>query len=107
MNVSNKKCIGNLSVQTLKAYKKRNIIAVLAIALTTLLFTALITIAFSINHSFQQSNFRQCGGYSHGTFKYMTAEQYNELKSDPLIKQYGLRRFVGMPYDSPFNKSHV
>ena len=107
MNVSNKKCIGNLSVQTLKAYKKRNIIAVLAIALTTLLFTALITIAFSINHSFQQSNFRQCGGYSHGTFKYMTEEQYNELKSDPLIKQYGLRRFVGMPYDAPFNKSHV
>lgn len=107
MNVSNRKCIRRLSVKTIKSAKKRNIIAVLAIALTAILFTTIMTIAFSINYSFQQSNFRQAGGYNHATFKYLTEEQYNELKGDPLIKEYGTRRFVGMPDKMPFNKSHV
>ena len=72
-------------------------IAVLAIALTTVLFTSLFTIAMSINDGIQQNNFRQVGGCSHGGFKYLTEEQFDELKDDPLIDQWGLRRFVGMP----------
>ena len=61
----------------------------------------------SINDGFQQSNFRQVGGFSHGGFKYLTEEQFNELKDDPRIDQWGLRRFLGMPTEVPFNKSHV
>ena len=91
----------------MKAAKTRNLIAILAIALTTLLFTSLFTIAMSINDGFQESNFRQCGGWSHGGFKYLTEQQYDELKDDPLIKEYGLRRFLGMPREEPFTKSHV
>jgi len=91
----------------MKAARSRNLIAIFAIALTAVLFTSLFTVAASINYSFQQANFRQCGGWSHGTFKYMTHEQFDELKTDSLIKQYGLRRFVGMPEKAPFLKSHV
>ena len=61
----------------------------------------------SINDGFQQSNFRQVGGFSHGGFKYLTEEQFNNLKDDPLIDQWGMRRFIGMPTEVPFNKSHV
>ena len=107
MNVSNRKCVRNLSLKSLWAAKTRNIVAVLAIALTTVLFTSLFTIALSINEGFQQSNFRQVGGFSHGGFKYLTEEQFHELREDPLIDQWGLRRFVGMPNEVPFNKSHV
>ena len=81
--------------------------AVLAIALTAVLFTSLFTIALSINEGIQQNNFRQAGGWSHGTFKYLTEEQFEELKDDPLIASWGLRRFLGMPTEVPFNKSHV
>lgn len=107
MNVQNKKCIRNLSFKQFKVAKTRNMIAVLAIALTTLLFTSLFTIAMSISDGFQQSNFRMAGGFSHGNFKYVTEDQINELKEDSLIKEYGLRNFVGMPTKEPFNKSHV
>lgn len=107
MNVSNRKCIRNLSFRSLKAARSRNIIAVISIALTTVMFTALFTIIMSIMHGFEQSNFRQVGGYSHGGFKYLTEEQFNELKGDKLIKEYSLRRFVGMPENEPFNKTHV
>ena len=62
-----------------------------------MLFTSLFTIAMSINDGIQQNNFRQVGGFSHGGFKYLTEEQFHELKDDPLIDQWGLRRVVGMP----------
>ena len=106
-HVANRACIRRLSFRAFRANGTRNLIAILAILLTTVLFTSLFTIAMSINNSFEQSNFRQIGGFSHGGFKYLTEEQYNELKEDPLIKEYGLRRFLGMPFDAPFNKSHV
>lgn len=107
MNVSNRKCIRHLSFCSLKAAKSRNIIAVISISLTTVMFTALFTIIMSIMNGFEQSNFRQAGGYSHGGFKYLTEEQFNELKDDKLISEYSLRRFVGMPEDEPFTKAHA
>lgn len=107
IKVKNKKIINILARKTLIANKTRNIIAISSIILTTLLFTSLFTIVVSINNGFQQSNFRQAGGFAHASFKYITDEQANELKTDPLIKSYGLRLFIGMPSDEPFNKSHV
>ena len=70
MKVSNGKCIRRLAWKSLMANRTRNLIAVLAIALTAVLFTSLFTIALSINEGIQQSNFRQVGGFSHGGFKY-------------------------------------
>ncbi len=107
MRVDNRKCIRRLGRKNLKAEGSRNLIAVLAIALTTMMFTALFTIIMSIGYGVEQSNFRQVGGYSHGGFKYLTQEQFDELKTDERIKEYSLRRFVGMPYEEPFQKTHV
>lgn len=107
MYVANKNCIRRLSMKTMKAAQTRNLMAVLAIALTAVLFTSLFTVALSINHSIQQANFRQAGGWAQGSFKYLTEEQFEKIKTNPLIKEYGLRRFVGMPDGVPFNKSHV
>ena len=107
MNVSNRKCIRHIAFQHMKSAKSRNIIAIIAIALTTVLFTALFTIMMSIIYGSEQSSFRQIGSYSHGNFKNMTKEQYEELRKDPLISEWGVRRFLGMPIEAPFNKYHV
>ena len=74
-HVANRACIRRLSFRAFRANGTRNLIAILAILLTTVLFTSLFTIAMSINNSFEQSNFRQIGGFSHGGFKYLTEEQ--------------------------------
>ena len=74
MHVKNRAVIRYLSFKTLLASGKRNLIAVAAIALTSLLFTSVFTIAFSVNESMQTYTFRQIGGYSHGTFKEVTPE---------------------------------
>ncbi len=105
--VNNKRCIRNLSVKSMKRARLRNGIAILAIALTAMLFTAVLTIAGSINASFQQQNFRQVGGDFHGSFKNVTLEQIDEFSQDPLIRQWGVRRLLGMPQDGPFRKWHV
>ena len=107
IRVANRGCIRRLGFRSMRAARTRNIVAVLAIALTTVLFTSLFTIASSINYSFQQENFRQAGGDFHGTIKELTWEQVEELRTDPLIKEDFARMFVGMPADPPFNKSHV
>ena len=107
MNVSNRGCIRRISLRGLLANRTRNLVAVAAIALTTLLFTSLFTIALSIDEGIQQSNFRQAGGFAHGSFKHITREQFEELRDDPLIDQWGVRRVLGMPTEVPFNKSHV
>ena len=107
MKVSNRGCIGRLSLRALRANRTRNIVAVLAIALTAMLFTSLFTIALSINEGMQQSTFRQVGGYSHGSFKFLSREQLDEMKDDPLIAEHGERLFLGMPQKAPFQKSHV
>ena len=85
MKVSNRKCIRHLAWKSLQASRTRNLIAIVAIALTAMLFTSLFTIALSINEGFQQANFRQVGGFSHGGFTYLTEEQFEKLKSDSLI----------------------
>ena len=37
----------------------------------------------------------------------MTQEQCEELQTDPLIKQWGVRQYLAMLTEAPFNKSHV
>ncbi|MDE7259067.1 MAG: FtsX-like permease family protein, partial [Lachnospiraceae bacterium] len=91
----------------MKSARTRNIITILAIVLTTVLFTALFTAGMSMKYGYEQSNFRQVGGYSHGGFKDITRDKVDELKDDPLIKEYGERLFLGMPVEAPFHKSHV
>ena len=107
MKVSNRKCVRRLGLRAMKAAKSRNPVAVLAIALTAMLFTSLFTIAESINYSFQQENFRQAGGDAHGSIKNITREQADSFREDPLIQDAWARLFVGMPHEAPFNKAHV
>lgn len=107
MKVANKKCIRRLAFKNLQSAKLRNLITITAVALTTILFTTLFTIVLSIVENFQQSNFRQVGGIFHGIFKELTKEQFDELKVDPQIKEWGLRRVAGLATDDVFRKSQV
>lgn len=104
MKVKNKRCIRNLSFKQFKAAKTRNLIAIFAIALTTLLFTSLFTVALSLNSSYEEFTFRQIGGYSHGTFKDVTEAQAEALSGHRKIKEYGFRTTIGFITKAPFAK---
>ena len=95
MNVRNRKCIRKLSFRTLWASRKRNMIAVIAIALTALLFTSLFTIALSINRTYEMYTFRQIGGYPHGSYKQVTEEEITAITSHRNIQAVGERTNIG------------
>lgn len=104
IRVSNRKCIRKVSFKQLKAAKARNLIAIFAIALTTLLFTSLFTVALSLNSSSQEYNFRQIGGYSHGSFKEVDEEKVETLSAHKKVKEYGVRTACGFIIEAPFAK---
>ncbi|MHB0883936.1 FtsX-like permease family protein [Paenibacillus sp. SEL1] len=94
IKVKNSKAVRNLSDKSLKANKIRNIIAVIAIALTTLLFTSLFTMGIGAMESFQQATMRQAGGLGQGYLKYINDEEFNHIKDHPLIKEIAYSRLL-------------
>ena len=105
MNVKNRTCIRKLSWRFLWASRKRNMIAIIAIALTALLFTSLFTIVMSLNSSYQMYTFRQVGGYCHGTFKEVTEEQIKKISAHPNVKATGKRITIGYMDSGIFAKA--
>ena len=83
--VKNKKVIRRLSDRSFREARTRNIIAVIAIALTAMLFTTLFTLGIGTVENFQRETMRQSGGDNHGVIKNITREQYEKLSQDPSI----------------------
>lgn len=85
-NVNNKKTIALLANSSFKANRLRNLFAVVAIILTSVLFTSLFTIVSSLIVCMEESTMRQVGESAHGGFKYLSNEEYEILKNHPSIK---------------------
>lgn len=106
--VKNKKVIQNLAKKSFGANRTRNRIAILAVALTTLLFTTIFTLGIGTMEIFQRQTMRQSGGDSHGVMKNLTREQYEKLKDHPLIKEEAACIYVADEVKNPeFLKRHV
>ncbi len=106
-NVNSKKSIALLSKRLIKYNKTRNIISVIAIMLTTILFTSVFSITISINESIQNSTMRMVGTKAHGGFKFMTLSQYEKLKADTKIKDISYNIIVGFGENPEFKKTYV
>lgn len=92
--VKNKKAVRQLSRRSFKVNKSRNIIAVFAIALTAVLFTAILTVGSGIAENFQRQTMRQAGGDGMGVLKYITDQEYDGIKGHPLIKEMSYNRLL-------------
>lgn len=88
--------------RSLRAGRMRNLIAVLSIALTAVLFTTVTTLGAGAAESMKLTMQMQKGSRSDGEFRNMTKEQYGALKDAGFIKEYGLR----MPVDFLSNTTH-
>lgn len=107
MKVANKKCIRRLAIGNMKFSKTRNIISIIAIVLTTVLFTSIFTISMSMIDGYEEAGFRQIGTYAHGAFTRLYKNQYEQLAADDRLKEIGTRLLVGTAEDAPFTKCNV
>ena len=80
-----------LTRRSFAASRVRNCVAVLAIALTAVLFTAITTIALGTAESFTLTLQMQKMSRSDGEVRYMTAEQFQALGQADFIEAAGLR----------------
>ena len=87
--------LGVLVERSFKAGRMRNLIATLAIMLTTILFTTVTTISMGATESVTLTMQMLKGSRSDGDFHNMTAKQYEALEGADFIRQYGLRMPVG------------
>ena len=78
--VANRKVISKLSWRTMREKREKNLIAILAIALTALLFTAVFTVGSTLVRAIEESTMRQVGTSAHGGFKTLTLEEYERIK---------------------------
>ncbi|MDD6646212.1 MAG: ABC transporter permease [Firmicutes bacterium] len=107
LKVKNSRCISRISARSLKNSGTRNIIAVLAIALTALMITSLFTIGESAINSFQQSTMRQVGTSAHGGFKFLSMEQYDKVAKDPKVKDISYNIIVGNPVNPELKETYT
>lgn len=93
--VQNKKVISRLSARIVSARGKKNLVTILAIMLTTVLFTALFTIGGSMIESIQESTMRQVGGSAMSGVKFVLPKDYEKLAKDSKVKNPSYRIIVG------------
>ena len=90
-----KNMLSILARRSFRVGKMRNLIAVLAIMLTAILFTTITTIGMGAMDSMTLTMQMLKGSQSDGDLRNMTAEQYEALADADFIEEYGLRMPVG------------
>ena len=89
-----------LARRSLAASRPRNLVAVLAIMLTAVLFTSVTTISLGAMDSMTLTMQILKGSKSDGDLRNMTAEQFAALERADFIESYGLRMAVGFLTDT-------
>ena len=96
MKVKNKAYIRHLAKNILNANKIRRNILLLAIALTSILFTSLFSVALGLGKSMETQTMKTIGAISHGSFKELSDEDVEILTHDKDIKDFSVREKVGI-----------
>lgn len=96
MKVKNKAYIRRLAKNILNANKSRRNILLLAIALTSILFTSLFSVALGLGKSMETQTMKTVGTISHGSFKDICDEDVEILTHDKDIKDFSVREKVGI-----------
>ncbi len=104
-NVNNKSAINRLAIKSFKANKTRNIVAIIAIILTAIMFTSVFTVGAILIKSIEQSNFRQVGSYSHGSIKGVAYDDIEVLSEHPLVAEHNVSRMLGLMTKDEFLKN--
>lgn len=94
IKVNNSKTIRQIANSSFKANRTRNIFAIIAIILTSVLFTSLFTMGAGMVQNIQQSTLRQVGGDGHVVLKYIDDEQFNAVKDHNSIKKIAYDRIL-------------
>ncbi len=93
--------IKKLSGRYFKASKSRNIIAIIAIILTTILFTTIFTLGSGLMDTVHDQNIRKAGGDGQAVLNYISDEVYDDVAGNPLIDRIAYTKAVSYRLKNP------
>lgn len=86
---NNKAVIKKLANRSFRSNKMRNVIAVIAIALTTFLFTAVLTIGMGASGTLEYSMAKMIGTGADALVQGLSEEQFQQLKENSMFEKVG------------------
>ena len=101
------KPIQTLNQRTFKKNKGRNLVAVIAILMTTIMFTTLFTLAQSMSKNMVEMTFRQTGYDGQASFKNITAEQFSLIANHPDVAEAGESLVLGLAQNKKLGGKQV
>ena len=93
--------VKKLSGRYFKASKSRNMIAIIAIILTTILFTTIFTLGSGLMDTVHDQNIRKAGGDGQVVLSYISDEVYNDVAGNPLIDRIAYTKAVSYQLKNP------
>ena len=75
--------LGTLTARTFRLSKSRNLVAILAILLTTMMFTTLFTLSQSMGQNMTEMYLRQAGTTAHASTKSILDAEITKIVSHP------------------------
>ena len=101
------KPIQTLNQRTFKKNKGRNLVAVIAILMTTIMFTTLFTLAQSMSKNMVEMAFRQTGYDGQASFKAITAEQFSLIANHSDVAEAGESLVLGLAQNKKLGGKQV
>ncbi|MDE6905179.1 MAG: ABC transporter permease [Lachnospiraceae bacterium] len=101
------KPIQTLNQRTFKKNKGRNLVAVIAILMTTIMFTTLFTLAQSMSKNMVEMAFRQTGYDGQASFKAITPEQFLLIANHPDVAEAGESLVLGLAQNKKLGGKQV
>ena len=98
---NNGAAIKKLSGRYFKSNKSRNIIAVIAIVLTTILFTTIFTLGSGLMDTVHDQNIRKAGGEGQAVLNYISDEVYEDVAGSPLIDRIAYAKAISYRLKNP------
>lgn len=93
--VDNRRVIKRLALREIKSSKMMNVVIVLSIVLTCILFTGLASIGGGLLNDIQQETMRQVGGDRMAGLKYALSDDLEKITADKATKDVVYRIIVG------------
>lgn len=101
------KPIQTLNQRTFKKNRGRNLVAIIAILMTTIMFTTLFTLAQSMSKNMVEMTFRQTGYDGQASFKSITAEQFSLIADHPDVAEAGESLVLGLAQNKKLGGKQV
>lgn len=86
--------IFQLSARNIIKNKRKYIVALLAVLLTSMMFATIISLGYMLLYSIQETQLRNSGDRSMVTIRFILPEDYEELKGDRTIKDVSYSQIV-------------